>query len=69
MGFRTRLAGGEFTFFSRLSATGGAPYRQGLFLGDFHGYIMRVYLAARWSILTIAKGLLVQDRHCITPAF
>jgi len=52
MGVSARLPGTELAFLSRLSATSGAPHRQCLFLGDFHGYIMRVYSAARWSILT-----------------
>jgi len=54
MGFGARLPGTQLAFFSRLSATSGAPHRQCLFLSDFHDYIMRVYPAARWSILTSA---------------
>jgi hypothetical protein len=55
MGFGARLPGTKLTFLSRLSATSGAPHRQCLFLGDFHDFIMRVYSAVRWSILTSAN--------------
>ena len=49
-----RLSGTKLTFFSRLSATSGTPHSQSLFLGDSHGYIMRVHSAARWSIVNSA---------------
>ena len=56
MGFGARLPGTQLAFFSRLSATSGAPHRQCLFLGDFHGSMMRVYSVARWSVLTSVFG-------------
>ena len=68
MGFRPRLPGAQFTLLSWLGATYGAAHGQSLLLGDFHDYIVHVCPAARWSILTSAKELLAQDRHCITPA-
>jgi hypothetical protein len=55
MGFGARLSGTKFTLLSGLGATSWAPNRQGLFLGDSHGYIMRVYSMARWSILTVSN--------------
>lgn len=54
MGFGARLPGTKLTFFPWLSATSGARHRQCLFIGDSHVYIMRVYSAARWSILNSA---------------
>jgi hypothetical protein len=57
MGFGARLPGTKLTFLSRLSAASGTPHRQRLFLSDSHGYIMRVYSAARWSVLTSAFEL------------
>jgi len=55
MGFGPGLPGTKLTLLSRLSATSGAPNSQSLFLGDFHGYMMHVYLAGIWSILTSAS--------------
>jgi hypothetical protein len=52
MGFGTRLPGTEFTLLARLGAAGGAAHCQCLFLSDFHGYTMRVYSAASWSVLS-----------------
>jgi hypothetical protein len=52
MGFRARLAGSQFTFFARFGAASWAPYRQSLFLGGFHYFIMRRGVERRWSILT-----------------
>jgi hypothetical protein len=57
MGFGARLPGTKLTFLSRLSAASGTLHRQRLFLSDSHGYIMRVYSAARWSVLTSASEL------------
>ena len=54
MGFGAWLPGTKLTSLSRPSATSGAPHRQYLFLGDSYAYMMRVYSAARWSILTSA---------------
>ncbi len=54
MGFGARLPGTKLTLLSPLGTTSGAPHRQCLFLGDSHGYTMRVYSAARWSILNSA---------------
>lgn len=42
-----RLTGTELTFFSHLGATGWAPHYEGLFFGDFHNPIMRVYGSGR----------------------
>jgi len=54
MGFGAELPGTKLTFLSWLSTTSGALHGQCFFLGDFHGYILRLYSAARWSILTSA---------------
>src|SRR5207245_3025767 len=50
--FGAGLPGGELAFLSPFSATSGTPHRHCLFLGDFHGYIMRFHSSARCSILT-----------------
>jgi hypothetical protein len=66
MGFGARLPGTKLTLLARLSATSGAPHRQCLFLGDSHGYTMRVCSAARWSILHSAfkrKLASAESRH------
>jgi hypothetical protein len=62
MGLSAGLPGTELTFLSWLSTTSGAPHFQRFFLADFHGYILRVYSAARWSILTIALALHVPQQ-------
>jgi len=54
MGLGARLPGTKLTSLSRLSPTSGAPHGHCLFFGDLHDCIMRVYPAARWSILTSA---------------
>ena len=71
MGFSAGLPGTELTFLSWLSTTSGATHFQRFFLGDFHGYILRVYSAARWSILTIALALHVpqQQRPTSQPGY
>lgn len=57
MWFGARLPGAQFAFLTGLSATSGTPYHQGLFLGDFHSNIIRVYSTASWSILTSPEKL------------
>jgi hypothetical protein len=47
-----RLAGAEFTLFSRLGAARGTTNRQRLFLDGFHDTIMLRWPAGRCSILT-----------------
>ena len=47
MGFRSRLSGTKLTFLSPLSATSGTPYRQCLFLRDFHVSIVSAWPAGR----------------------
>ena len=44
--------GTEFTLFAWLRATSRAANREGLFFFDFHGYMVKRGLAARWSIVT-----------------
>lgn len=48
----TRLTGAKLAFLAWFGPTGGAPNLKCLFFGDFHGYIMGVYEAGIWSILT-----------------
>jgi len=57
MRFRAGLPGTKLTFLSWLSTTSGALHCQCFLLGDSHGYILHVYSAARWSILTSALAL------------
>jgi hypothetical protein len=44
--------GTELTFFAWLRTTSRAANREGLFFFDFHAYIVKRGLAARWSIVT-----------------
>jgi hypothetical protein len=52
MGVGAWLAGTKLAFFPWFGTTSRAPHCQCFLLGDFHGYILHVYSAARWSILT-----------------
>ena len=63
MGFRAGLAGGQFTFLSRLSAAGGTAGGQDLFFGGFHGSILGVCAGRSWSILTNGKHFSEQRRR------
>ena len=56
----TGLASSKLTLLSRLGATRGTTNRQGLFLSDFHGYIMHVYFGTSCSIVT------TESRHAYT---
>ena len=71
MRFRAGLPGTKLTFLSWLSTTSGALHCQCFLLGDSHGYILHVYSAARWSILTIALALHVpqQQRPTSQPGY
>jgi hypothetical protein len=44
----------QFTFFANPGAARGAPHRQYLFFGDFHGSSVPVDSATKWSIMTNA---------------
>ena len=48
----TGLTGAKLAFLAWFGPTRGAPNLKCLFFGDFHGYIMGVYRAGIWSILT-----------------
>ncbi len=54
MGGCARLTSAKLALLSGLSATSGAPHRQCLLLGDFHGYMMQRCWREEWSILTNA---------------
>lgn len=56
MRLRAGLAGTKLTLLPNLSATSGTSNRQRLFLSDFHGYMMRAYFVASWSILTSTRN-------------
>jgi hypothetical protein len=53
-GVRFAAAGTKLTLLSRSRATSRAPYRQYLFLGYLHRFMVWVFLPEGWSILTSA---------------
>lgn len=54
MRLSARLAGAKLTLLSGPGATRGTTSRKRFFLRDPHGYILCVYPAGSWSILTSA---------------